>query len=104
MTPARQQRQGEEIAEKIYRVLPVWQYVMGLVTAVSMFLMGLGVQWQKLQSMQESIVNLTIASRAWEIQQARQDRINAETRDWLIRHDREFERQDQELRRLTSRR
>lgn len=86
------QREDDEITQRIIRVLPLWQYLMGLITAVSLTLLGIGMQWQKLQSMQESIQNLTIANRSSELQQARQDRINAETRDWLQRHDREIER------------
>lgn len=88
----RRQDPDPELAQKIIRVLPLWQYLMGLITACAMFLLGAGMTYQKLQSMQESIINLTIATRNAELQQAKQDRINAEYRDWLTRHDKEIDR------------
>lgn len=82
----------QDSVQKIIRVLPLWQYLMGLITACAMFLLGAGMTYQKLQGMQDSIINLTLATRSAELQQAKQDRINSEYRDWLIRHDKEIDR------------
>lgn len=88
----REEDMQSDNVQKIIRVLPLWQYIMGLITAMCMVMASAGMLYQKLQSMQESMMHLTITTRSNELHAVEQRQINTEYRAWLERHDKEIDR------------
>lgn len=92
MALTRKEDTSGDAIQKIVRVLPLWQYLMGLVTTVAMVLLSAGMVYERMASMQTQLIQLTQLARTTEIGAAKQEQVNTEYREWLIRHDKEIDR------------